>query len=90
MVCKLKKSIHGLKQASRQWYYKFHGVISSFDFVENPMDQCIYQKFSKSKTCFLVLYVGDILLKTNNKGMMQEVKQFLSKNFDTKDMCKTR
>ena len=40
-VCKLKKSIYGLKQASRQWYYKFHGVSTSFGFVENPMDQCI-------------------------------------------------
>ena len=42
LVCKLKKSIYGLKQASRQWYYKFHGVITSFGFIENPMDQCIY------------------------------------------------
>ena len=46
LVCKLKKSIYGLKQASRQWYYKFHGVITSFGFIENPMDQCIYQKVS--------------------------------------------
>ena len=38
LVCKLKKSIYGLKQASRKWYYKFHGVISSFGFVENPME----------------------------------------------------
>ena len=83
---KLKKSIYGLKQASRQWYYKFHGVITSFGFVENPMNQCIYQKVSGSKTCFLVLYVDDILLATNDKGMMHGVKQLLSKNFDMKDM----
>ena len=86
LVCKLKKSIYGLKQSSRPWYYKFHGVITSFGFVENPMDQCIYQKVSGSKTFFLVLYVDGILLATNDKGMMHRVKQFLSKNIDMKDM----
>ena len=86
LVCKLKKSIYSLKQTSRQWYYKFHGVIISFGFVENPMDQCIFQKVSGSKTYFLVLYVDDILLATNDKGMMHGVKQFISKNFDMKDM----
>ena len=50
------------------------------------MDQCIYQKVSGSKNCFLVLYVDDILLATNDMGMMHGVKQFLSKNFDMKDM----
>ena len=75
-----------MKQASRQWYYKFHGIVTSFGFIENPLDQCIYQKVSGSKTCFLVLYVDDILLATNGKGMMHGVKQFLSKNFDMKDM----
>ncbi|KAL0379253.1 UNVERIFIED_CONTAM: Retrovirus-related Pol polyprotein from transposon TNT 1-94 [Sesamum radiatum] len=44
LVYKLKKSIYGLKEASRQWYLKFHDVISSFGFIENIMDQCIYQK----------------------------------------------
>ncbi|RVX15691.1 Retrovirus-related Pol polyprotein from transposon TNT 1-94 [Vitis vinifera] len=86
LFCKLKKSIYGLKQASRQWYLKFHNIISSFGFVENVMDQCIYLKVSGSKVCFLVLYVDDILLATNDKGLLHEVKQFLSKNFDMKDM----
>ena len=82
LVCKLKKSIYRLKQASRQWYLKFHEVITSFSFEENIMDQCIYQKVSGSKICFVVLYVDDILLATNDKGLLYEVKQFLSKNFD--------
>ena len=42
LVCKFKKSIYGLKQASRQWYLKFHEVITSFGFEESIMDQCIY------------------------------------------------
>ena len=50
------------------------------------MDQCIYQKVSGSKICFLVLYVDDILLATNDKGLLYEVKQLLSKNFDMKSM----
>ena len=53
------------------------------------MDQCIYQKVNGSKICFLVLYVDDILLATNDKGLLYEVKQFLSKNFDMKDMGET-
>ena len=50
------------------------------------MDQCIYQKVSGSKICFLILYVDGILLAKNDKGLLHEVKQFLSKKFDMKDM----
>ena len=50
------------------------------------MDQCIHQKVSGSKICFLILYMDDILLATNDKGLLHEVKQFLSKNFEMKDI----
>lgn len=54
LVFKLKKFIYCLKRASRQLYLKFHETISSFGFVENPMDQCIYYKVNRSKICFLI------------------------------------
>ena len=41
LVCKLKKFIYSLKQASRQWYIKFNNTITSFGFKENIVDQCI-------------------------------------------------
>ena len=86
LVCKLNKSLYGLKQVSRQWYFKFHEVITSFNFEGNIMDQCIYQKVNGSKICFLMLYVDDILLATNDKSLLYEVKHFILKNFDMQDM----
>ncbi|GAB2295052.1 hypothetical protein Dimus_038333 [Dionaea muscipula] len=79
MVCKLKKSIYGFKQASRQWYFKFNSIITSFGFEENLFDKCIYQKISGSKFIFLVLYVDNILLATNDLGLLYETKIYLSK-----------
>ena len=38
MVCRLKRSIYGLKQASRQWYLKFDKIVTSFGFIENKFD----------------------------------------------------
>ena len=65
MVCKLKKSIYGLKQASRQWYLKFNDTIVSFGLKENIINQCIYLKVGGSKFIFFILYVDDIYLASN-------------------------
>ena len=86
MVCKLKKSIYGLKQASRQWYLKFHEVVTACGFKENNIDQCIYQKVSGSNYIFLILYVDDILLAANNVEILAETKRMFSSHFHMKDM----
>jgi len=89
MVCKLKKSIYGLIQGSRQWYLKFNDTITSFGFKEKIVDRCIYLKVSGSKFIFLILHVDDILLATNDLGLLSETKKFLSNNFEMKDMGET-
>ncbi|EOY13896.1 Gag-protease-integrase-RT-RNaseH polyprotein, putative [Theobroma cacao] len=58
----------------------------SICFVESVMDQCIYHKVSESKIIFLVFYVDDILLATNDLGLLHEVKQFLFEHFYMKDV----
>ncbi|CAM8900416.1 unnamed protein product [Rhodiola kirilowii] len=85
MVCKLRKSIYGLKQASCHWYFKFYQVIISYGFEANLMDACEYHKFCGSKFIFLVLYVDDILLATNDVMLLHDTKKFLSNNFEMKD-----
>jgi hypothetical protein len=86
MRCRLKKSIYGLKQASRQWSLKFDRTIKGFGFKENVEDNCIYAKFKNGKYIFLILYVDDILLASSDINLLMETKKFLSSNFDMKDL----
>jgi hypothetical protein len=72
----LRKSIYGLKQASRQCYLKFDETIRSFDFKENEEDNCIYVKFRNGKFIFLILYVDDILLASSDVSLLLETKRF--------------
>ncbi|MCQ7056692.1 hypothetical protein M9Y08_18120, partial [Clostridioides difficile] len=86
LVCKLKKSIYGLKQASRSWNIRFDEVIQSYGFNQNPDEQCVYRKADGNVVVFLVLYVDDILLIGNSVKMLSDVRVWLSKQFDMKDL----
>jgi len=85
MVCKLMKSIYGLKQDSHQCYLKFNDIIVSIRVKKNIVNWCIYLKVSGSKVIFLILYVVDILHVINDFGLLHETKKFLSSNFEVKD-----
>ena len=85
-ICKLQRSIYGLKQASRSWNIRFDETIKEFEFIKNEDDPCVYKKVSGSAIVFLVLYVDDILLIGNNVPLLTEVKGWLSGKFSMKDM----
>jgi hypothetical protein len=80
MGCILKKSIYGLKQASRQWNSKFDQVIKKFGFKENDVENCVYTMIKGGKVIIIVLYVDDILLASSDKRMLHEIEGFLSSN----------
>ncbi|KAJ9556807.1 hypothetical protein OSB04_011421 [Centaurea solstitialis] len=85
-VCKLLKSIYGLKQASRSWNLHFDERIKEFGFTKSEFEPCVYTKFSGSIVTFLVLYVDDILLIGNDVPTLQSLKSWLSKCFQMKDL----
>ena len=80
-VCKLHRSIYGLKQASQSWHLCFDRCIKSYDFIENEEKQCIHKWVIGSVIIFLVLYVDDILLVENDITALQEIKVWLSFQF---------
>ncbi|KAM1376155.1 hypothetical protein ACFX2F_037926 [Malus domestica] len=85
-VCKLQRSIYGLKQASRSWNIRFDTEIKTFGFTQNEDENCVYQKVVGEAVVFLVLYVDDILLFGNDTAILSSVKVWLSKTFHMKDL----
>ena len=85
-VCKLQRSIYGLKQASRSWNLRFNEAIQEFGFIRNEDEPCVYKKFSGSIVSFLILYVDDILIIGNDVPTLQSIKTWLSSCFSMKDL----
>ncbi|GJW18915.1 retrotransposon protein, putative, ty1-copia subclass [Tanacetum coccineum] len=85
-VCKLQRSIYGLKQASRSWNKRFDEEIKRFGFAQNLDEPCVYQKASGSNVTFLILYVDDIIIMGNHIPSLQSVKNYLGKCFSMKDL----
>nr|CAN70467.1 hypothetical protein VITISV_026832 [Vitis vinifera] len=84
LVFKLNKSIYGLRYASRRWY--LDRIITQNGFKENTVNRCIYLRVSGNSYIFLVLYVDDILLASNDYNLLIETKHMLSTHFDMKDL----
>ena len=69
-VCKLLKSIYGLKQASRSWNIRFDETIKTYGFNQNEDKPCVYKLNKESSVVFLILYGDNILLIENDVGVL--------------------
>jgi len=67
LVCKLKKSLYGLKQSPRMWYQKFDTFIWGLGFTRSKEYHYLYSKLIGDCVIYLVLYVDDMLLVGNDK-----------------------
>ena len=85
MVCKLKKSIYGLKQSPRCWNYALDNSLKKFGFVETSGDPCIYVN-SEGELFIIAVYVDDIIFACKCNRMMKKVKDSLSQQFKVKDL----
>ncbi|KAL0559508.1 hypothetical protein IC582_004121 [Cucumis melo] len=61
-VCKLQKSLYGLKQSLRAWFDRFTTFVKSQGYSQGHFDQTLFTKASKTgKIAILIVYVDDIV-----------------------------
>ena len=72
-MCRLKKSLYGLKQEHRTWYGRIDGFLSSLGFTKSKADSKLYYKVEKGNPMILLLYVDDLFV-TGMDGFIANMK----------------
>jgi hypothetical protein len=85
-VCKLKKALYDLKQAPRAWFEKFFIVISSLGFVSSSHDSDLFIKCTDAGQIILSLYVGDMIITSDDIDGILVLKTELVRRFEMKDL----
>lgn len=86
MVCKLKKSLHGMKQALRNRFSKMSIALQSLDYQQNKGEYSIFTLTISQFITVVLVYVDNLLISRNYRESLNSLKHMLSTNFHVKDL----
>lgn len=85
-VCSLNKSLYGLKQSGRMWNQVLNDFLYSQGFIRSKVDNCIYVKNYDSHIVYILVWVDDLIIATDDIHVMNETKSLLSNRFKMVDL----
>nr|CAN82774.1 hypothetical protein VITISV_026106 [Vitis vinifera] len=85
-VCKLKKSLYGLKQSPREWLGRFTKSMRAFSYRQSNLDHILFLKKQHGKITALIVYVDDMVVTGNDPKERKTLQNYLSREFEMKDL----
>lgn len=82
MICKLNRSLYGLKQAARCWNQRFKSVLKELNFKTSQADQCVFYSHFGDEKVYIALYVDDGLILASSRKLLNDVLDSLNERFE--------
>ena len=82
----IRRALYGLKQAPRAWFAKFSSPIIRLGYTASPYDSALFLHHTDKGTILLLLCVDDMIITGDDLNGVQELKNFLSQQFEMKDL----
>ncbi|RVW22827.1 Retrovirus-related Pol polyprotein from transposon RE1 [Vitis vinifera] len=89
-VCKLKKSLYGLKQSPRAWFGRFAKSMRAFGYRQSNSDHTLFLKKQHGKITTLIVYVDDMVVTGNDPKERKALQKYISREFEVKDLVDDR
>ena len=85
-VCRLRRSLYGLKQSPRAWFDRFRRAVLEIGYQQSNADHTIFFQHNSGKVSILIVYVDDIILTGDNLSEINRLKIHLAQSFEVKDL----
>jgi len=86
LVCKLRNSLYGLREAPRQWFFKLASALKDYEFRQSLLDHSLFVYHNGDQFLALLIYADDLILTCGSLIHCQTFKQFLHQCFKLKDL----
>jgi transposase InsO family protein len=82
LVCRLNKSLYGLKQASRSWNEKFNNFLVQYGFSQSKADPCVYTIKTETELTIMAIWVDDGIVCSSLQSRLEDIVRYLENVFE--------
>lgn len=86
MVCRLRKSLYGLRQAPRCWFAKLAASLKKYGFLQSCSDYSLFTLHKADVQINVLVYVDDLIISGNDSAALVSFKSYLGNCFHMKDL----
>jgi ribosome biogenesis protein Nip4 len=86
LVCRLKKTLYGLKQTPRAWSKKIGEYLVTSGFQTFDAYFSLYVKKTDHGIVIIVIYVDDLIIIGDSDADISDLKKLLKQKFEMKDL----
>lgn len=83
MVCRLKRSLYGLKQASQALNTKFDSFLVNYGFRRSAADPCVYVHQYSSTYTIMAIWIDNGLICSSSPKKLKNLIEYLNRNSET-------
>jgi hypothetical protein len=89
LICKLDKSLYGLKQSGRNWHHELKNFLINNGFKPAEYDSCLFTRKNKDgKLDVILVWVDDLILCSENHNFATTFKKEVEKKYKVSEFCK--